>query len=667
MRRRWPAPLVLAAAIAALPGGAVADQASQPSSPAAGKIATGSFHSCAVVGTATRCWGFGGDGKLGYGGVASIGDDEAPASVGPIDLAAGRTITAIAAGSVHTCALLDDGTVRCWGFGGNGELGYANTKSIGDDEPPGSGGPVFLGAGLTATAITAGNGHTCALLSNGAVRCWGFNLDGRLGLYHTRNIGDDELPGDSPPIQFGGHTAKAISAGGFHTCAILDDDSVRCWGFGGDGRLGYANTRNIGREPAGPGDPTANPVIPPVDSIETAGPVFLGAGRSAKAITTGFGHTCAILDDGGVRCWGYNGSGRLGQGNSVSIGDDETPGMAPVVDLSGHGATAIDAGDQHTCVILDDGNVRCWGFGGFGQLGYGNTRAIGDNEPPSSAGNVALGDGRTAVAISAGAQHTCATLDDAGVRCWGSGANGRLGYCDEVSIGDDELPSAAGPVDLGAGGDGCPFVAPPPPPPPPLPPADGVVTPPAATPSDDAAAALASQALRMQGLRDCRSDSAGEARRARDRARRRYHGRPRLIALLTRQINARAAASRRRCATRFGRTPGRVEGLRARTSGAGKIVLTFHAPGSDGSKAPAARGYLVKQSLGPIRTRGEFDRAATLCKGNCTFPVTKLDAEITLAVTRLRPRTTYYYKVAARDNVSGRTGPLSKTMTVRTR
>ena len=146
---------VLAAAVL-LPAPTVADQASQPSAPAAGQIATGYFHSCAMVAGAVRCCGYGGDGALGYGNTRSIGDDQAPDTVGPVSLGAGRTAVAIAAGSVHTCAILDTGTVRCWGFGADGRLGSGSTSSIGDDEQPSSLPPVSLGAGHTAKAITAG-------------------------------------------------------------------------------------------------------------------------------------------------------------------------------------------------------------------------------------------------------------------------------------------------------------------------------------------------------------------------------------------------------------------------------------------------------------------------------------------------------------------------------
>jgi hypothetical protein len=99
-----------------------------------------------------RCWGFGFYGQLGYGNTDSIGDTETPGSVGPVFLGAGRRAVAISAGESHTCALLDTGVVRCWGLGGEGELGYANTSTIGDGETPGSVGPVDL-AGLVATKV----------------------------------------------------------------------------------------------------------------------------------------------------------------------------------------------------------------------------------------------------------------------------------------------------------------------------------------------------------------------------------------------------------------------------------------------------------------------------------------------------------------------------------
>jgi alpha-tubulin suppressor-like RCC1 family protein len=153
----------------------------------------------------------------------------------------------ISAGGYHTCALLDDGSVRCWGYGADGQLGYGNTNNVGEHQPPGSVGSVDLGPGRTATAISASLAHTCAIVDNGSVRCWGLGFDGRLGYGNRDNVGDHQTPGSVGPVDLGpGRTAVAISAGGRHTCAILDDGDVRCWGYGGNGQLGFGNTDNIG-------------------------------------------------------------------------------------------------------------------------------------------------------------------------------------------------------------------------------------------------------------------------------------------------------------------------------------------------------------------------------------------------------------------------------------
>ena len=690
--------ILLAALLATFPGAAAAEQSSQPTSPAAGYMATGNFHSCAVTTSALRCWGFGGNGQLGYGNAKSIGDDETPSSAGPVELGRDRVARAISAGSVHTCALLDDGTVRCWGFGANGRLGYGNTDTIGDNEAPALAGPVDLdpGPGLgTAKAISAGNGHTCAILDGGAaegtVRCWGFGLDGRLGYGNTDTIGDNETPGSVGPVDLDPDPdrvgkAKAIVAGGFHTCAILEDDSVRCWGFGGAGRLGYGN--------AGCPVPPATGSCPvdvgrtPETTPDKFGPVDLdpdpGSVGTAKAITAGLGYTCAILGNDTVRCWGSGGSGQLGYGDTQSIGDNETPDSKGPVDLDpGPGvgtAKAIDAGDEHTCVVLrapNEDRVRCWGFNGFGQLGYGNTDDIGNTRAttPDTAGPVDLGAGRTATAITAGALHTCARLDDGSVRCWGRGSTGRLGYCKETTIGDNESPASVGPVDLGVAGmpgDGCPVVAPPPPsggggpapvpspaPTSPRPPSNGPLAP-APDPLD---AALAAQKARATALSTCLQDSARKLETDRRKASRLPSSKRRGA---RRQAEQRAARRRTVCRKRHGRTPGRVTVLAARGMGSRKILLAFRVVGTDGSRAPGARSYVVKQSRRPIRTARDFARAPSLCKGKCSFKVTRVGASATLTITDLR-RGLYYYAIAARDNVSGRTGPRSMTIKARAR
>ncbi len=417
---------MLVLAVAWAPG-ALGDQAgSKARRLQAGLIDLGGSHTCAVLqGGAVRCWGEGSLGELGYGNPDDIGDDEAPGSVGPVKL--GRPAVAISAGGFNTCVILKGGAVRCWGFGGFGGLGLGNTKTIGDDEVPASVGPVNLGG--RAVAISAGNEHSCALLEGGKVRCWGEGGAGQLGYGNTNNIGDNEAPASVGPVKLG-RRAVAISAGDSHTCAILRGGAVRCWGYGAYGALGYGNTNNIGDN----------------EAPASVGPVKLG--RPAVAISVGGYHTCAILGGGAVRCWGAGGEGALGYGNAKDIGDDETPASVGPVKL-GRPAVAISAGENHTCAILKGGAVRCWGNGKFGELGYANTDSIGDDETPGSVGPVDLGANHKAVAIGTAYAHTCAVLDNGRARCWGRADRGQLGYGNTETIGDNETPGGFGPVALG--------------------------------------------------------------------------------------------------------------------------------------------------------------------------------------------------------------------------
>ncbi len=430
--------LVLALAGAGLaPSDANAEQAgSKINRRASGFVAAGARFSCARLDTGrVRCWGRGSDGALGYGNPNDIGDTETPASVGPVNLGAGRTARAISAGFYHACAILDQGQVRCWGTSYFGELGYGNLDTVGDTETPASVGPVNLGSGRTAVAITGGGYHTCAILDNDRVRCWGYGRSGQLGYGNTRHVGNDETPGSVGPVNLGSsRTAVAITGGGFHTCAILDNGKVRCWGEGSSGQLGYGNKKDIGDN----------------ETPASVAAVKLGRGRKAVAITAGIRHTCAILDNGKVRCWGQASSGQLGYGNQRKIGDDETPASVRPVKLGpGRKAIAISASGRHSCAVLNNRAVRCWGTGRYGQLGYGNTRTIGDNENPGSVDPVKLGRGRKAVAIQLGGRHTFALLDNGRLRSWGLASDGQLGYANTSRIGDNERPASVGPVNLG--------------------------------------------------------------------------------------------------------------------------------------------------------------------------------------------------------------------------
>ena len=278
---------------------------------------------------------------------------------------------------------------------------------------------------------------------------------------------------------------------------------------------------------------------------------------------------------------------------------------------------------------------------------------MGDNESPDSVGPVDLGPNAEATAVAAGVDHTCARLADGSVRCWGKGADGRLGLCGTANVGDDETPGSVRRVDLGAGGAACP-------PAPPRPRGTAVAAPRAPS----TGAGTATEARRRSELRGCLADAASHVRRELRRAGRLSGSRR---ARLKRHARRHRAQLRRRCSRRHGRTPGRVTGLRVDAVSRTTIRLTFRAPASDGRGAPPARSYVVRQSRRPIRSSRGFRRANALCNGTCRFSISRVGAALTLNVTDLRPRTTYYYAVAARDNVSRRLGPRSRTVRARTR
>jgi alpha-tubulin suppressor-like RCC1 family protein len=220
------------------------------------QLSCGWFHTCALLESGkVRCWGRNNGGTLGYGSSEMIGDDETPASAGDVDV--GGTVTQIASGMLHTCALLDTGKLRCWGRGDFSSLGYGNLEHIGDDETPASAGDVDVGGQVTR--VSAGAYATCALLEGGRVRCWGHGENGELGLGNVEDIGDDEAPGSVPFVNVGG-VVRQLSVGFLHVCATLQSGRVRCWGRASTGALGYGNANDIGDDelPADAGDVPAH-------------------------------------------------------------------------------------------------------------------------------------------------------------------------------------------------------------------------------------------------------------------------------------------------------------------------------------------------------------------------------------------------------------------------
>ncbi|MDD9947179.1 MAG: hypothetical protein OXU20_39435 [Myxococcales bacterium] len=189
-----------------------------------------------------------------------------------------------------------------------------------------------------------------------------------------------------------GRRAVQVTAGGSHTCALLDDASVKCWGANESGELGLEDTHARGDAPGEMGDD-----LPAVS---------LGTGRHAVAVSAGAAnHTCALLDDGSVRCWGANDFGQLGLGDVEPRGDDphEMGDELSATDLgAGTWVVGVEAGGGYSCAVLNDGSARCWGFNGYGNLGLGDHEHRGDG--PSEMGEALpplfAGPGRRVAALA---------------------------------------------------------------------------------------------------------------------------------------------------------------------------------------------------------------------------------------------------------------------------
>ncbi len=399
----------------------------------AAAIFAGSANTCALSYEGTvRCWGEGTRGRLGLQSIDDVGAIDVPSDHGAIDI--GGPVKQIAIGTAHMCALLVDGRVRCWGVAEGGRLGYGPsvTEDIGDDETPASVGDVPLPGSGRAVKIASNGQHTCAVIDvDRKVACWGIGNSGRLGYGNVQAVGDDETVAQAGMVDLGSVSVVDVGAGAAHTCALLDDGGVTCWGDSAAGRLGlsFAQSEDVGD------DETPAKLSP----IELAGP--------AVALSVGALHSCALLDDGRVTCWGTGAAGRLGTGSSANIGDNETP--VDAILHVGAPVEAVAAGRAHTCLLLGGQGVRCFGEAGSGQLGTGATTDLGGtfaSTPDMLADVMITNDGRRPLAVATGRDHTCARITGGAVRCWGAADKGQLGYGNTTVIGDNEPPSVTGDV-----------------------------------------------------------------------------------------------------------------------------------------------------------------------------------------------------------------------------
>lgn len=390
------------------------------------QISAGGNRTCAVIeGGSVRCWGDNRAGQLGYGNTQNVGDNEFPWEAGDIQLSVG--VLEARPGESHICALTQNaGDVICWGSGDDGVLGTGNETAVGDDELPSALSPISLGA--DASRLASGGFHNCILDTTNQIRCWGSAFQGKLGYGNNQTIGDDELPAVAGTVDVGA-TAIQLSAGVSHTCAVLSDGRVRCWGANTVGQLGIGSTAQIGDD----------------EAPQTTTPLNFGV--DAVKVDTGRFFTCALFEDGTVRCWGQGSLGRLGRGDGSdeAIGNDESVINVDPVDLGGASAVDISTGSNHTCVLLDTHEVLCWGQNASGEVGNGSFEPVGDDETPGAVGPVIL-DGDV-IQLDSGSAHVCVVLEDYRVRCWGEVGFGRLGLGSAV-LGDVSDPLSVDPVQV---------------------------------------------------------------------------------------------------------------------------------------------------------------------------------------------------------------------------
>ena len=292
-------------------------------------------------------------------------------------LSALQHVEHVSIGESYACAVFRNGSGTCWGAGDNYVLGYGTTDDV---ENAGQGGLLAVGE---LRSIAAGWSHTCAVLRNGSCLCWGYAYSGALG---AGNMDTIISPAYAQVLSVGGFVVQ-MSVGASHSCALLNDGNVRCWGLGST--LGNGITVDI--------------KIPEQSAFVT----FNGAIRQ---ISSGAYHTCGVYHNGAAKCFGMDiasygavGAHGLGVTNASDVGFINAPPIRMVA-----------TGYYHTCLLLMTGEVRCFGMGLDGRLGIG---FIGNVDDPALAQDVEL-EGLSQV-IGAGNGHTCALSATADVECWG--------------------------------------------------------------------------------------------------------------------------------------------------------------------------------------------------------------------------------------------------------
>lgn len=335
-------------------------------------IVLGDEHTCALMDTGgVKCWGRNDHGQVGNN---STLNRQVPTDVS--GLAAG--VTTIYANHQQTCALMATGAVKCWGLNARGQIGNNSTL---DRQVPAD--VVGLSSGVTALAL--GDEHVCSLDTAGAVKCWGRNDHGQVGNNGTL---DRQIPTDAVGLSSG---VSAIYAHHQQTCAIMATGAVKCWGRNDRGQVG--NNGTLDRQV-------------PTDVV--------GLVSDVTSLALGDGHACALTSTGAVQCWGRNDHGQIGNNGTL---DRQVPTDAQGLDS---GVAGIFANNFQTCALMATGGVKCWGLNSHGEVGNNGTL---DRQVPTDCVGLASG----ATALTLGDEHVCALMASGGLKCWGLGNHGQLG------------------------------------------------------------------------------------------------------------------------------------------------------------------------------------------------------------------------------------------------
>lgn len=306
-------------------------------------------------------------------------------------------VSQVSVGGGHACAVTTSGGLKCWGHDGRGQLG--NDTALANKTTPVD----VLGLTSGVASVSAGGSHTCAVTTAGGLKCWGYDYDGELG-------NDANLVNQPTPVNVLGLTSgvASVSAGTSHTCAVTTGGGVKCWGLDYSGQLG--DDAAIQNKPTPVG--------------------VLGLSSGVRSVHVGADHTCAVTTAGGLKCWGSDSFGQLG--NDASLTNQPTP-----VDVLGltSGVESAGAGDGHTCAVTTGGGLKCWGRGDYGQLGP--TAVVVRQPTPVDV----QGLPSSVASVAAGWNHTCAVTSAGGLKCWGRDNYGQLGN-------DAALTNQTTPVDV---------------------------------------------------------------------------------------------------------------------------------------------------------------------------------------------------------------------------